>query len=135
MRYLLDASAIYRAIETKRKDLIEDAITLDLARYEVGNAILKDVMIHKRMDLQKAQQVMEFINELFENIEIVTEAQGDDVIKTASFLGVSFYDAAYVSYAKRTGLVFVTEDVKLSKKIKSYIEHISIEALPANKII
>lgn len=78
---------------------------------------------------------MEFINELFENIEIVTEAQGDEVIKAASFLGVSFYDAAYVSYSKRTGLVFVTEDIKLSKKIKGYIKHTSIEALPTDNRI
>ena len=42
MKYLLDASAIYKMAEMNKLDLITDSITIDLARYELGNAVLKD---------------------------------------------------------------------------------------------
>ncbi len=122
MKYVLDASSIYKLADVNKLDLAMDSITIDLARYELGNAVLKDCLIHKRIDEAKAQQLIEFLYDIMDNIDTVPIIHGKDVLKTATNLKLSFYDAAYVQYAKAANLILVTEDERLEKKVKDYIK-------------
>ena len=129
MKYLLDASAIYKMAETNKLDLIADSITIDLARYELGNAVLKDCTVHKRIDSVKAEQLVDFLYKILDAIDKVSVIDGNSIMKTALNLKLSFCDAAYVQYSKATNLTLVTEDGKLEKKISEYIKVSSVERL------
>jgi predicted nucleic acid-binding protein len=52
-----------------------------------------------------------------------------EVVDLALKYNLSFYDAAYVYLAKKDDAVFVTEDGKLAKKIKTYTEVTTASAL------
>lgn len=129
MRYLLDASSIYKIIELNKLDIVKSSVTLDIARYELGNAVLKDHTTHKTIDIEKAGKLIDFIYEILNIIENVSLPDGKGIIKTAFNLQLSFYDAAYVHYSKAANLVLVTEDIKLLKRVKGYIKVIKTEEL------
>ena len=130
MKYLLDASAIYKMAEMNKLDLITDSITIDLAKYELGNAVLKDCTIHKRIDSEKAEELVDFLYKILDTIYKISVTDGTSIMKTALDFKLSFYDAAYVQYSKATDLTLVTEDGKLEKKISEYIKVSSVERLP-----
>ena len=46
-----------------------------------------------------------------------------------SQLDMSFYDASYACIARRLGMVLVTEDDKLAKKVRGYIKMIAAAEL------
>lgn len=48
---ILDANAIYSLINLEKYSLFKDALTLDLARYELGNAIWKEAFFSKSITL------------------------------------------------------------------------------------
>lgn len=129
MKYLLDASSIYRMVEANRLEFIESSATISLARYELGNAVLKDCAIHKRIDAQKAQQLVGFLYELLDALSTVAVQDGEEVMKTAVSLKLSFYDAAYVQYSKAASLTLVTEDEKLRRKVDGYIEATDLDGI------
>jgi predicted nucleic acid-binding protein len=129
MKYLLDASAIYKMAEANKLDIISDSMTIDLARYELGNAVLKDCTIHKRIDAAKAEQLVNFLYEILDTMDKASVTDGDGIMETALDLKLSFYDAAYVRYSKTTNLTFVTEDDKLSKKLKEHVRVTNLEGL------
>lgn len=55
--YLLDPSAIaiiLRRFQEKSVEVLEGKITLDLARYELGNVILKECALEGSMSLDEA---------------------------------------------------------------------------------
>ena len=129
MRYLLDASSIYKLAELNQLDFIMDSVTTDLARYELGNSVLKDCVIHKRLDAEKAQQLVKFLYGILDDMDKVIVVDCEGTLKTALEFKLSFYDAAYVQYAKATNLTLVTEDEKLTKKVKEHIKIINAEGL------
>ena len=133
MKYFLDASAIYKLAEVNKLDLMENSITLDLARYELGNAVLKDCIIHKHLDVTKAQQLIGFLYELLDTIDKVSAADSDGIMKAAVDFRLSFYDSAYVQSSEMANLTLVTEDEKLLKKVKSHIKVISVEEMERTK--
>ena len=130
MKYLLDAPAIYKMAEMNKLDLITDSITIDLAKYELGNAVLKDCTIHKRIDSEQAEELVNFLYKILDTIDKISVTDGISVMKTALDFKLSFYDAAYVQCSKATNLNLLTEDGKLEKKISEYIKVSSVERLP-----
>lgn len=115
--------------EANQLQIMENSITLDLAKYELGNTVLKDLTILKRLDETKAHKLVAFLYQLLDTIKQIKLSEGEEVLKIASDFKLSFYDAAYVYCAKASNLVFVTEDEKLKKKIKDYIKTTNVEKL------
>jgi len=54
---LFDASAIVNLCGEKKLDQILAGCTIDLTTYEVGNAVWKQVYIHKKITLEEANTV------------------------------------------------------------------------------
>lgn len=129
MKYLLDASAIYKIAYVNRMDVIADSITLDLARYELGNAVLKDCVIHKKIDITKAEELIGFLYKVLDNLDKVIVTDSKETMKIAHELNLSFYDAAYVQYSKTSNLTLITEDGKLTKKAKGYVRITDVDEL------
>ena len=102
----------------KAKDVrgLKDSSTLDLAFYEIGNAIIQEV----RMEIidQKASvtlaQVLQSLPEIM-NVVRFGDLKADKVLQIAKQLGRTFHDAAYVMLAKNNNEALVTDDGPLAK--------------------
>lgn len=120
MGYLFDTSAILNIIKNRRGEaikILKGNYTLKLARYEIGNAIWKDIALLKTHSFKTGLKILATINKLLEYLNIVNPTNLEDVLTIATGLQITFYDAAYISVALEKELTFITDDKKLYKKI------------------
>ncbi len=61
MKYLFDSSAIFRAIKENKIEFLTGNYTLELARYELGNIIWKDYVLHAKVSEQEAKMMAKTI--------------------------------------------------------------------------
>ena len=102
----------------KSKDLhgFGDSSTLDLAFYEIGNAIIQEEkmgVIDKEASIALAQ-VLQNLPEIM-NIARVEDLKASKILEIAKQLGRTFYDAVYVYLAKDKDEAFVTDDGPLAR--------------------
>ncbi|MEM2935623.1 MAG: type II toxin-antitoxin system VapC family toxin [Candidatus Bathyarchaeia archaeon] len=135
--YILDSSAIaiiLKRLREKSVEILEDKITLDLARYELGNVIWKECTVEGLISPEEASnraEDMAKILEIMGNEEIKSSEDFRGVMKLATGLKLTFYDASYLHLAKSKGLTLVTEDEELSGKAK----HINIKAITVSELL
>ena len=135
--YLLDSSAIARVLGGLKGEAVktlDGKITLDLARYELGNVIWKQSVLEGRLSLEEAVDRAGSLAKIFELLEVrcVDSVEGfEGVMKLAVELGMTFYDAAYLYSAKKGRLTLVTEDGELVEKASL----INVETLPTSKLV
>ena len=92
--------------------------TLELARYELGNIIWKDCILHAKVSEQEAKMLAKTIKHTLTimNVMEITDIE-EEILDTAIKLKITFYDASYVYFAKTKDLKLITEDLRLIKKI------------------
>ena len=135
--YILDSSAIaiiLKRLRGKSVEILEGKITLDLARYELGNVIWKECILEGLISPEEAVNRVEEMAKILgiirnEKIESVEDFRG--VMKLATGLKLTFYDASYLHLAKSKDLTLVTEDEELSGKAK----HINIKAITVSELL
>ncbi len=135
--YLLDSSAIALVLGELKGEAVktlDGKITLDLARYELGNVIWKQCVLEGRLSLEEAVDRAGSLAKILELLEVrrlhsVESLEG--VMKLAVELGSTFYDAAYLYSAKEGQLTFVTEDRELVEKASL----INVETMPTSKLV
>ncbi|MDE1850456.1 MAG: type II toxin-antitoxin system VapC family toxin [Candidatus Micrarchaeota archaeon] len=126
MKYVFDSSSIYYLIGSRKASFLSQNYTCDLARYELGNILLKENRINKK--ISKPEQIIllgaikQALNLMF-FIDIRNNENG--ILQIANQYSLTFYDAAYVYVAKKIGATLVTEDKILSHKISRYLKTIS----------
>lgn len=114
---LLDASSIFEALRTLSLKPLEGASTLDLARYEVGNAIWKHGNILHTLSQEESKIMIEEASRLFSLLDIADISRGEAaVLDLAGSLKTTFYDASYLHVAKEMKVILVTEDSQLAEK-------------------
>lgn len=134
--YLLDPSAIaiiLRRFQEKSVEALEGKITLDLARYELGNVILKECALEGSMSLDEAASKAEGIAKILEIMKsekIESSKDFREVMNLATRLKLTFYAASYLHVAKNKGLTLTTEDVELGQKAK----HINIKTVTVSEL-
>lgn len=79
----------------------------ELAKYEVGN-----VLITKKVAPNKARTSLATLYSL--PITFITESEdlSEQTYILAATLGITYYDASFISLAKQYGAILVTENVK-----------------------
>ena len=120
MKALFDSSAIFRAVKENKIEFLAGNYTLESARYELGNIIWKDCVLHAKVSEQEAKMIAKTINHilnLMDHIEIA--GSEDEILDTAIKLRITFYDASYAYFAKAKDLRLITEDARLIKKLTS----------------
>lgn len=120
MSYLFDASSILNIIKNRKSDAIKvlkGNCTLQLAFYEIGNAIWKAVILLKSYDLDMGLKIISTVTKLLSYMSIVNPKHPKNVLSIASNLPTTFYDASYIAAALENGLTLVTDDQKLINKI------------------
>jgi predicted nucleic acid-binding protein len=120
MKALVDASALLLLVKhaepTKLAEMASDLTTLDLATYEGGNAIWKQVRLLKLIDEKEARSAHEAFIGLLSHTSIL---RGEDLgsskaMDLAVKKGIAYYDACYVTAAQSLELPLATEDRKLA---------------------
>ena len=122
MNYLYDSSAILNTVRTHGRHaygLLKGGLTLSLARYEIGNALWKEALLHKRISLQEALEAVVLLGKVLEVMRVVEPSDAGTVLTLAYELQTTFYDASYIVAAAENGAKLVTDDEGLARKVKS----------------
>lgn len=130
MSYLFDSSAIFKAVTKNVIEILPKNYTVELARYELGNILWKERALHGRINGNEMKKLMELIKSALNLMKIFNvECHEGEVIDTAEKLGLTFYDASYVFYAKKMGLTLVTEDEKLMGKAEPHVKALKLDGI------
>ncbi|MCL4435706.1 MAG: toxin VapC [Thaumarchaeota archaeon] len=118
MKYLFDASAIFRAVKENKIEVLTGNYTLELARYELGNIVWKEYVLQAKISEQESKLMVKTIKgtlSIMDELGIV--GSEEEILETAKQLKITFYDAAYAYLAKAKELLLITEDSRLIKKV------------------
>lgn len=118
MSVLADASTIFLALITRRTTRIAGAYTLDLARYELGNATLRQLRIHRTLSEEEAEELASAISQTILNMTVLAVEDEASVLRLAASADLTFYDASYLYTADRLRLPLATEDARLLRAAK-----------------
>ena len=114
MDRLYDASAFLHIVSYGSEQLrhFHGQATLDFARYEIGNAIWRNLPNDRRYKLSLSRSCMGLLSEMS---LLNVRGMEKDIAGTLISTGLTFYDSAYVTVAKKYGLELVTDDDDMLK--------------------
>ena len=122
MKYLFDSSTIFRAIKENKIDLLTGNYTLEIARYELGNIIWKEHFLQAKISMEESEMIAKTVKHALNIMEVLQIAcNEEEILKTATQLKITFYDASYAYFTKAKELQLITEDLRLMKKITPFI--------------
>jgi len=131
-----DASSIFTLIREMRgdaPDLLSEGATLSLAYYEVGNALWRECFLLKRILPEEASHLLKFIFIMLRAMDVSTledEDLGTAILSIAGKTNITYYDAAYLAEAEKSGRTLVTDDEKLAEAAVS----LGVETLPSKEV-
>ncbi len=125
---IVDASSIIRAAKEGRMRRLAGESTIPLARFEVGNAIWKDVRLRGLYSAEDGARLLEVLLGLVDLMDVV-EPDYALALRLAVERGMTFYDASYVAAAVQRGTRLVTEDVELRRRVEGLVEAVSLSDL------
>ncbi|MDP3974057.1 MAG: type II toxin-antitoxin system VapC family toxin [Candidatus Daviesbacteria bacterium] len=119
---VIDSSVIVKWVNTYKEEgvdqankILEDAkaekvelFTSEVAKYEVGNALL----VKKGLDLTPAYISLGTVYNLPLNFVPETLPLAESTYKIGQELKITYYDASFLSVAEQLGAVLVTDNVK-----------------------
>ena len=117
---LFDANIIYRLIRELPQGATEkltEGSTIYLAYYELGNAMWRECLLLKRISIDEAKKSLDLMYSLLNRMQVasIDTQTGAEILQTAYNFHLTFYDAAYLVEAKKTGKTLVTDDNKLAR--------------------
>ena len=113
---ILDASSLYVTLKRGHLKSLANSTTLDLAFYEVGNAMLKESRrsLITQESFAKALGALASMNEIVA-IKRFGELDTQRVAEIASSAGLTFYDASYLALALALHESLATNDRELAE--------------------
>ncbi|WP_227357582.1 type II toxin-antitoxin system VapC family toxin [Haladaptatus salinisoli] len=86
--------------------------TLDLAFYEAGNSFWNDSAAQQLVSREDATDTVDYLDSIREEMLVLSlsDVGATTVFDMAWDEGVTYYDAAYITAAKETNTLLVTED-------------------------
>lgn len=121
MRFLFDASAVLQVIrgfeEEKALRMLGENCILDLTKYEVGNALWKEHVLHSAITEDEFHEFLDLLRSVVVRAKILAPDPENlsDVAGVAAKEKITFYDASYIAIAKIRKLTLITEDGRLAK--------------------
>ncbi len=109
---IFDASSIYRAIEVDLLEKLVEGKTIDLAPYELGNVLWKEIR-RKRISLDEGAKLLVFISKTISLMEVLKIGTEEEVLRIAVESGLSYYDSSYLYASHLLDDILVSEDEKL----------------------
>ncbi len=121
MKPLFDASALLNIIRehgSKTLDITEGGYLLTLTPYEIGNAIWKEAVLHNRIKVDEAKELLKQISIIYKYMKIIDPRDQEKTLHIAADLRITYYDASYITAASELNTILVTDDIKLIKTIE-----------------
>jgi len=135
MSYILDSSAIFKVIKEGDVETLLGNHTLELARYELGNTIWKQHILHK-LSNDELKRLVRLIKEVLSLMEVSgIYCHEEEILSIAEELKLTFYDSSYVFYSKERNLPLITEDETLMEKAKLHIKALRTSDLKVSRHI
>ena len=127
MSYVFDSSSIFHALKRRRVDVLADNYTVSLTRYELGNILWKEEVLHKRITSVELERLIGFLKRVLDKMKVLKiECCETEVLNIARSLEISFYDASYVFLAKKIRVPLITEDLKLIQRAKPLVDTLTL---------
>jgi len=126
---LLDPSAIINLCGKKKIGKLLEGWTLNLAFYELGNAIWKQVHIHKTITTDEANTVLSLLTEIFKKLKKPETKEALETLKIAIKESLTYYDASYIQAATENGLTLVTDDKQLHTTSSKHIKTVTSDEI------
>lgn len=126
---LFDSSAIINLCGEKKIDKLLDGWTLNLAFYELGNAVWKQVYVHKTITVNEANTLLDPLIEVFRKLRKPETEDALETLKIAVKESLTYYDASYINAAMENGLTLVTDDEQLYRMSKKYVKTVTSDEL------
>jgi len=126
---LFDASSIINMCGRGMVDILVRGYTLDLALYEIGNAVWKHVYVFRRVSLENSLTVLDALVMVLGKMKRLKVESPLEVLKLAVEEGLTFYDASYLYMALKNGMILVTDDAYLRKVARKYVKAFSSREL------
>ena len=123
MRYLFDASSFLELVKQKKSRILENQYVLDLTFYELCNAIWKEVHLFKSINRNEGLKLIKSLEIILTRLNVLRiKEELSSIYNLAITEALTAYDAAYIHFAEKNKLVLVTEDKKLYKKARKYVQ-------------
>ena len=119
---LFDSSAIVNLCGERKIDPLLEGKTLSLAFYEVGNAVWRQVHVHKSITREEGDIVLDSLMEVVRRMEKIEVEKPLEILRIAVEENLTYYDASYLQAAIEKDLTLITDDKKLYVAGKKYIE-------------
>lgn len=126
---LFDPSAIINLCGEKKIDKLLEGWTLNLAFYELGNAVWKQVHTRKTITSDEANTVLSLLIEIFRKLKKPETEEALEMLKIAIKESLTYYDASYIHAAIENGLTLVTDDKQLYTISKKYVKTVTSDEL------
>lgn len=126
---IFDSSAIISLCGERKMDKLLDGWTLNLAFYELGNAVWKQVHVHKAITIDEGNAVLDSLAEVLKKLKKPETEDALSILKMAIEENLTYHDASYLQAAIKNGLTLVTDDEKLYETGKKYIKTMKSEGL------
>lgn len=130
MRNIYDSSAIINLCAKKNLDWLLEGETLDLAVYEAGNAVWRQVHLRKTLTREEGEKALTVLTETINNMKTAAIHDTTAVLNIAIEEGITFYDASYLHAAVKNNLTLVTDDERLSSAARRYVKTASSNRAP-----
>lgn len=130
MRNIYDSSAIINLCAKKNLDRLLEGETLDLAVYEAGNAVWRQVHLRKTLTREEGEKALTVLTETINNMKTAAIQDTTAVLNIAIEEGITFYDASYLHAAVKNNLTLVTDDERLSSAARRYVKTASSNRAP-----
>ncbi|MCD6491007.1 MAG: type II toxin-antitoxin system VapC family toxin [Candidatus Njordarchaeia archaeon] len=123
MRYLFDACSFLELVKQKKSRILENQYVLDLTFYELCNAIWKEVNLFKSINRNEGLKLIKSLEIILTRLNVLRiKEELSSIYNLAITEALTAYDATYIHSAEKNKLVLVTEDKKLYKKARKYVQ-------------
>ncbi|MGA2198477.1 MAG: type II toxin-antitoxin system VapC family toxin [Nitrososphaerales archaeon] len=112
---LFDSSAILNLLHEGRGRALIGGCTLDLAGYELGSAIRRQVYVERALSVAEGVSALRVLEEMTASMARARASSLPAILESACREGLTFYDASYLTAAVEGGHRLVTDDERLLK--------------------
>ena len=129
MKPLFDSSSIINLCSERKIERLLEGYTLNLAFYELGNAVWKQVHPHKALTQEEGGEALAALTEVYGQMRELPVEDASSILNIALEEGLTYYDASYIHAAIKHDAVLVTDDIKLHTAASKYVETTTSEEL------
>jgi len=129
MKHLFDSSSIINLCSERKIERLLEGCTLNLAFYELGNAVWKQVHLQKALTQKEGSQALAALTEVYRQMRELHVEDTSSILNLAVEEGLTYYDASYLHAAINNDVVLVTDDRRLHTAASKHVETATSEEL------